>query len=205
MERLRLFTAVRPPERALDEVERAARDLRERAGAKTLRAVRRANLHVTLHFLGETDASLVEPLASAMEAAVAPVTAPVELELAPPGAFPNARRPRTVWVGVHDASGALAALELRLRRNLVSPSFGGAVQLDERPFRPHITIGYVNKRLASSESRSVTRAIQETRVEPVRFLVTALVLVQSVLGRGGSTYTDIRTIALPVTDAATTE
>src|SRR5437773_9358604 len=57
------------------------------------------NLHLTLLFLGEVDQRDLTPVCRAV-AEVAAHLAVFPLTLEQTGAFPNARRPRTLWVGV---------------------------------------------------------------------------------------------------------
>lgn len=192
MDRLRLFTAVRPPQEVLAAIEDTAYRLRGRTGEKPVRWVRPENLHVTLQFLGNTPRELVPALTAAMREAAGEAPGEIGLSIDRVGAFPNARRPRTLWVGLTDTGGGLATLERALRRRLVGLEF----ELDERPFRPHVTVGYVRKRVSSAERQAITRALQQTDVETRSFLINELVLVRSETGPGGSRYTDLATVPL---------
>ena len=191
MKELRLFIAVRPPEDALAAVASAREALRERTGLEAVRWVRDENLHVTLAFLGDTDSTRIDELVDAMERAAA-AAGPIGLELAAPGAFPNLRRPRTLWVGVTDRDGALGRLERDLRAALVDLGY----ELDEKPFRPHITIGYVRKRTDPTQRRAIGDAVGEENPPHRAFRADELVLVKSTLGPGGSRYSDLRTVSL---------
>ncbi len=191
MKELRLFIAVRPPDDALAAVASAREALRERTGLEAVRWVRDENLHVTLAFLGDTDSARIDELVDAMERAAA-AAGPIDLELAAPGAFPNLRRPRTLWVGVTDRDGALGRLERDLRAALVDLGY----ELDEKPFRPHITIGYVRKRTDPRQRRAIGDAVGEADSPHRTFRVDELVLVKSTLGPGGSRYSDLRTASL---------
>src|SRR5688572_19655317 len=61
--------------------------------------VRPDNLHLTLVFLGDVQMIEVPQLCEAMERAVAELP-PFDLEVRGAGAFPDAARPRTIWLGV---------------------------------------------------------------------------------------------------------
>lgn len=192
MKDIRLFIAVRPSDEALAEV-RAARDaLRERLGDDAVRWVRDENLHVTLEFLGTTDPTRIDDLVGAMWHAASSTDGPIGLDLAAPGGFPNVRRPRTLWMGVADPDRELARLEGELRAALTEQGY----ELDERPFRPHITIGYVRKRAGAAQRREVGNAVREADERRRAFRATELLLVESVPGPGGSRYTDLRTVLL---------
>lgn len=166
--------------------------MQARAGAGSVRWVRPENRHVTLQFLGDTSAGLVGAIEEAMRGAAHEVGSPLNLAINGMGAFPKARRPRTLWVGVTDTDGELARLERALRRRLLALDF----ELDERPFRPHITTGYVRKRASSEERHAITRALQHTEVEALSFQVDEITLVQSELAPGGSRYTGLARVSL---------
>lgn len=192
MKELRLFIAVRPPDEALAQVRQARDALRERLGDETVRWVRDENLHVTLEFLGPTDPAAVDDLEGVMEQAASGSGGPIGLELSAPGAFPNVRRPRTLWIGVTDRDRDLERLERALHDGLAELGY----ELDEKPFRPHITVGYVRKRARSTDRRTIGTVVGETEAPHDSFRVTELLLVESVLGAGGSRYSDLRTVRL---------
>ncbi|MFW5743051.1 MAG: RNA 2',3'-cyclic phosphodiesterase [Spirochaetota bacterium] len=192
MKELRLFIAVRPPDDALAAVASVREGLRERTGLEAVRWVRDENLHVTLAFLGATDPARIDEPVEAMERAAAAAGGPIDLELAAPGAFPNLRRPRTLWVGVTDRDGTLGRLEEELHAGLVDLGY----ELDEKPFRPHITIGYVRKRVDPAQRRAIGDAVGEADSPERTFRVGELVLVKSVVARGGSRYSDLRSVSL---------
>src|SRR5215470_14642284 len=67
------------------------------------------NLHVTMLFLGEVDQRDLMSVCRAVAAVAAGIVAfLISIEKA--GAFPNARRPRTLWVGVGSGAGEVTAL-----------------------------------------------------------------------------------------------
>ena len=69
-------------------------------------------MHLTLHFLGETPATVVPRLGAALDAALARQAA-AELRLGGAGAFPNLRRPSVVWAGVGGDTVALGRVPRR--------------------------------------------------------------------------------------------
>jgi len=71
------------------------------------------NLHVTLKFLGDVDEGEIHLVCRAVEQAVAGVP-PFEFEVRGAGAFPDTRRPRTVWLGIAEGSQQLAELNERI-------------------------------------------------------------------------------------------
>ncbi len=59
------------------------------------------NLHLTLKFLGGVDTADVVKVCEAVRKAVADLS-PFQLEIHGAGAFPNLRRPQTIWLGSRD-------------------------------------------------------------------------------------------------------
>jgi 2'-5' RNA ligase len=111
-----------------------------RAAAGNVKWVDRQNLHLTLQFLGQVPANQIPDICDALSS-VASGCSPFELEIRGLGAFPNARRPRTVWLGVTDGHDALVALQKQLQRALKRLGF----RPEDRPFSPHLTIGRVRE------------------------------------------------------------
>ncbi len=97
------------------------------------------NLHVTLLFLGEVDALEVVEICRTVSG-VADLKEPFPLAIAGLGAFPNLRRPRTLWVGVEDGRDQLVALHHALEDSLLRV---GAYRREERAYTPHVTLGRV--------------------------------------------------------------
>lgn len=96
-----------------------------------------ANLHVTLLFLGEVDNRQLSALCRAVGAA-AEGERPFALRVSGVGAFPSARRPKTVWAGIADGSAELTRLHALLEPPLLDL---GCYRREERGYTPHLTIG----------------------------------------------------------------
>jgi 2'-5' RNA ligase len=106
--------------------------------ADRFRWVQPQNLHLTLRFLGsitETQTARVAEAAREIAASVPPFS----ITLAQLGAFPSARSPRVLWVGVTGGAdrltGVAEALEAALRRR--------KFPAEPRPFTPHLTVARV--------------------------------------------------------------
>jgi 2'-5' RNA ligase len=135
MGRLRTFIAV--------DLGKAIRDrlvtLQERlaqSGA-SVKWVEVENLHVTLLFLGEVDECDLPAVCGAV-ADVGKEYTPFSLSVETVGAFPNLRRPRTLWVGVGAGTQEVCALHDALEPPLLDL---GCYRREERRYTPHITIG----------------------------------------------------------------
>jgi 2'-5' RNA ligase len=132
----RLFLAVPVP----DDVRELVASLTDELAARDwpVRWVTAGSAHLTLHFLGETPPERAELLRLGLPAVVSRHQ-PFNLRTAGLGVFPNQRRPRVLWLGLHGPVHRL---------NTLQQSIGGALRdLDFAPddgeFHPHITLGRV--------------------------------------------------------------
>jgi 2'-5' RNA ligase len=179
----RLFFAVPLPEAARDAVAEVLRPLR--VTPPGISWERRANLHLTLKFLGEVPDAQVD----AVVAAAAPWVRrlpPPPLVMAGGGAFPDAHRPRVLWIGV-GPPGCLTPLAQALAASLVPLGF----PVEERPYTAHLTVG----RVREGRADRVAAALLELG-EVCRFVPESVVLYESASGPDGPRYLPVR--VLPV-------
>src|SRR5699024_3931451 len=121
----RLFFALWPDK----DIRQGIVDRRQRLGRAGRRRVPDHNLHLTLVFLGDQPAErLPEVEAAAGEIRAAGCT----LELDRFGWFARAR---VLWLG-GEAPAPLIELQAALQRRMLELG----LRLDERPFRPHVTL-----------------------------------------------------------------
>jgi 2'-5' RNA ligase len=146
---VRLFVQVRPSQQAVTHL------LEHLASARTSNP---AQWHVTLAFLGDVPAA--EPLYDGL-AAVAAAHEPFSLRLAGGGRFGR----RATWAGIGGDAARLHALA----EHVQDACRAAGVALDDRPYRPHLTVGRVDPRALSS-------------YEGPSWQVSRIELVHSVLG-----------------------
>jgi 2'-5' RNA ligase len=125
---VRAFLAIPLPEKLCEELAAVGR------GIQGLRAQKAGTIHLTLRFLGDVEDP--GPVAAAA-AEVAARHGAFDVSLAGVGAFPDARRPRVVWVGLGEGAGAAAALAKDLDDTVAALGF----PREERPWTAHITLG----------------------------------------------------------------
>lgn len=135
----RLFLALWPPRELSRSL--AAEVARALAGASGLRPLSAERLHLTLAFLGEQPpqrrSRIEDELGRSLERARAP-----RLVVTGPGAFPSAARPSVLWLGVAASPpGGLRALADAARRAVSR----AGVELDDRPFRAHVSVARVRR------------------------------------------------------------
>jgi RNA 2',3'-cyclic 3'-phosphodiesterase len=137
---MRLFLALPVEEGIRAALAAAAEELRRGPAPCPVKVgwVAPGSMHLTLKFLGETDAEKASALSASLRPACAAL-APPSFTVAGAGTFPPRGRPRVVWVGVEPADGALAALAAGVEEACA----GLGWEKETRPFRPHLTLGRV--------------------------------------------------------------
>ena len=184
---VRLFLAINPQPEVRRAVIEATSDLR--AAAPTLNWMDESRVHLTLKFLGEQDDAVVGPLGDALEF-VARRHRPFTMRIGEVGAFPNFRRARVVWMGVHRDS----RLEL-LHHDVEVACETLGFEVEGRAFRPHVTLARVRERTAEEELRRLSRASKRIRFE-YESDVMSIDLMRSNLGHAASRYDRLYTARL---------
>ncbi len=179
--RVRAFVAVRMSEQVEESVAATIAELKHPRDG--IRWVPRANLHITLKFLGPAvDSHRLERLSAGLHQ-LAARTAPFEVAAVGVGAFPDLERPRTIWVGLHSVeSGALAALAARLET--VAADYG--FEREKRRWSGHLTIGRVGDQPIAGATRQALYAARDREFGVSR--IESITLYRSHLGPDGSTY-----------------
>jgi len=140
------------------------------------------NIHLTLKFLGEVDSRQVHEVCRAVEQAADGV-APFELEVRGAGAFPNVRRPRTVWLGAGQGVQELGVLAERVESELHRLGF----RREGRRFHAHLTVGRV-RRGGPGISQLAQLLEEYADFEIGRTPVSEVIVFSSTLDRAGPTY-----------------
>jgi RNA 2',3'-cyclic 3'-phosphodiesterase len=177
---IRSFLALDPPEEILREMARVQERLKKLIRGD-IHWVRPEAIHLTLKFFGD----IRQPDVASISAAAGKAAAgfgPFDLAIGGAGVFPDPSRPRVVWLGINGETARLAAFRKELERSLEEVGF----PREERPFRPHLTLGRIRSRgligLAEVLEKSQTYAAGG-------FTASGLVLFQSDLTPRGAIYT----------------
>ena len=183
---VRAFVAVRMNEQVEDSVAKTIDELRRPDDG--VRWVPRANLHITLKFLGAAvDSHRLQQLTAGLRQ-LATRTAPFEVAAAGIGAFPNLEHPRAIWVGLHNVeSGALAALAARLET--VAAEYG--FEREKRRWSGHLTIGRVRGESIKDETRDALNALRDRNFGVSK--IESITLYRSHLGPNAATYEALAT------------
>lgn len=159
-------------------------------------------VHLTLHFLGESDREHAELLRLALPTVVR-AHAAFALRTAALGVFPNFNHPRVLWLGLHGPVHRLEALAQSVRETVVGLGFADRTE----PYHPHITLGRVrNNDGELVKLRQLPPAVKARFVDAATGAATAppsepvpiqeVLLMRSHLGKDGPRYETIATFPL---------
>lgn len=174
---MRTFIALELPPRFADDTARLARQL---SAAVRGRFMPRGNHHITLAFLGEVDEAGARRAVEALDAACAGVRA-VRCAADGLGTFGRSRD-ATLWLGI-----ARDPDLMRLAGRLRAEFLGRGLEVDAKPFRPHVTLA---RRARMPEVPLGDLAFPE----PDR--AHAVTLFRSTLGSEGATYKPLYRVEL---------
>ena len=170
---MRLFIAINFDETTKNRLCDIIGGLREQSLSGNF--TRLENLHVTLHFLGETNR--VNDIKAAMDAVT---VEPFDITMQGFGGF-NQRGSMLYWVGI-GRSDALRQCHRQLYDALSESGF----ELDSRPFKPHLTIGREVETVPGFDRCSFAEGIK-----PFCQHVGRISLMKSERIRGVLTYTEV--------------
>ena len=186
---MRLFFAVALPDDIIAAIVASQAKIRKPAGEDGIRWTRPEQFHYTLKFLGEQPPARMTKATLAAELIRRSVK-PFDLVLAGIGAFPNANRPGTIWLGAASGAESLAELAGKLDRALHHAGFA----LDNRPLTPHLTLARIKSYQGEA---SAAKALEKLEIGEVgRATVDRFVLMQSNTKPTGSEYTVIQEFKL---------
>ena len=180
----RLFVALEPTDAVRRRIGAAQADLRRAAGrgADEIRWVAPENVHLTLQFLGAVPEERVTAVAEAVAEAARSTPGPLSLEVHGAGGFPNARRPRVVWLGVAGDLASLRSLATDLGRRLAPIGFPP----EDRAFTAHLTLGRAREGRGNPGMAGALAGAREEQA--VAWRATEVVLFESHLSPKGARY-----------------
>jgi len=180
---VRAFVAIRMNAQVEDAIAATSDSIKQPSDG--IRWVPRANLHVTLKYLGpKVDPNRLERLTAGLHD-VARKTAPFEVAARGLGAFPNLEHPNGIWVGLHSVElGALAA-----RVEAASAEYG--FERENRRWSGHLTIGRVRDTHLRARTRQALHAAIDTDFGTST--IESITLYRSHLAPEGSSYEALAT------------
>ena len=186
MNLLRAFIAIELPNQLQDALEKQTTRLRQSLGDDLVRWIPTQNMHLTLKFLGNTAASHVEFLKQFISQ-TADTHSQFDLQISGLGSFPNSKRARILWAGIH-APADLAALQKSIEAGTTRLGY----EKEEKPFSPHLTLGRVRQNIDPAglqKIRTILDTIQLGNIGSAR--VDSIHLYKSEPQTSGSVYTKL--------------
>jgi RNA 2',3'-cyclic 3'-phosphodiesterase len=163
---LRLFTAIDIP---ADVKARLAALLERLRPLAKLHWIPVEKLHITTKFIGEWPEERLDELKGALAAVNSP--APAEVAIRRIGWLPNPRSARMLYAGV-ETSESLAALAAATER----AAEGVGVAVEDRIYRPHVTLARTRKRVPLGALRQALAEIELSAIGSYRASSFALYL-----------------------------
>ena len=149
---MRLFLAVTPSPQALEALAVVISELRDALNHDpSLRWVDIDHQHLTVHFIGNLDPADLDALVASMSSPLD--QAPFQVAFGDLGIFPAAGPPRVIWMGLSEGASDLARLHGELGVRLTR----AGVEVEARPFTPHVTLARV--RTERRAARSLRRRL----------------------------------------------
>lgn len=186
----RLFIAIAVPPAIRDEIGRAQGRLKRNSPPGIVRWTRPEQFHVTLKFLGDVPIGQIDKLQTVL-APICAASPALQLLVRGIGFFPNERKPKVIWVGVHDETSHLSDLHRQIDealRWLTPPERAGN-------FSGHITLG----RFKPGHNASIPKLLEETAHCQGRqfgeWQAGEAELVRSELMPGGAKHTPVSSFA----------
>ncbi len=158
--------------------------------ASGLRFTDPTQAHLTLKFLGETDAEVVPTLREELAAAIDDAdVSPFELTAGGVGVFPELEYIQVLWLGIEEGTAELTRLHRAIENRTTTLGF----EPEQHDFTPHITLARMDhaggKSIVQKEVRSRDPTAGTIRVD-------AVTLMQSTLTPDGPEYESIERFSL---------
>ncbi len=182
----RAFIALEIPPHIQESIEKQTTRLRLELGNELVRWVPAHNMHLTLKFLGEVANSHMDFIKSMLNQ-LAETHSGFDLQIGGIGSFPNLKKPRVIWVGIHAPAGLT-----QLQRSIEERSVRLGYEKEERSFSPHLTLGRVRQKLTAQETQKISNTLSTIQLGKIGIArVNSLHLYQSDLNSEGSIYTKL--------------
>jgi len=133
---IRTFLAIDIPKEIKDSMEKIQYRLRNSLKEGVIRWTKPGSVHLTVKFFGSILERDIEHIIALLKDSVKGFK-PFTLAAENVGVFPNTRQPRVLWLGITGADNALMILQKQIDDDLHGIGF----PREERPFRPHLTLG----------------------------------------------------------------
>lgn len=183
----RIFIAVDISEEARQKVAKYISELKEKFPEIKVGWDRPEKLHLTLKFLGETDANQLENLTEIVKK-IAGEISNFRLQISETGVFPSPRNARVLWLGVKGDIEIMQKINSFLEIECGKIGF----KREKRIYKPHLTIARIRE---PKKPKELSEIHLENEFEPAPFEVSEIVIYESKLQPAGSIYQKIKSFS----------
>jgi 2'-5' RNA ligase len=174
----RIFIAVRvEPEETFNSMYSSLRSL---LGNEKINWVNPGDIHVTLVFLGDTEEERIKVAGIVLKQKCTGFGEFI-FTLEGTGVFGNFNNPRVLWAGIKNPE-KLIEMNKLIVEGLKDTGF----KIEERHFRPHITLGRIKSIQNSDSLQSAVVRYKDTLIQEVQ--VKEIILFESILKPAGPVY-----------------
>lgn len=173
----RVFLAINLPDEIKRYLAGIIQKLQKENKKKVIKWVDSNILHMTLSFLGDLDDGQIEEVEELIKEELVNYNQTI-LELKSIGAFPELDRPRVVFVEAQDESKII----YKLQKSLVDKFNRLGLEIDQRPWKAHITVARV-------KDRGPIKGVDHDIEPGNKWTVGSVDLMESVLTPQGPVYT----------------
>lgn len=179
---IRAFIAIELPANIIDALKKIQDELKD--GSNKVAWVKPENIHLTIRFLGDIEAGKIDGIAGLLEDAAAKNRS-FDISVKGAGAFPKMDNPRVLWAGIEDSKNLLP-----LYSNLEEGLEPLGLKKEERPFKPHLTLGRVK---FLNDKKIFRKHIEKYKdITLGQFTAEGICLFQSRLTPNGAVYVKLK-------------
>lgn len=168
----RAFFAIEIPDEIKKTIAAIINPLKTNLTLQQIKWVRLANWHITLCFLGNISEQQYQCIDQKIKTAIIAINN-FRIELTKLGPFPSDKEFHVISLEPK-TSVTLATLALTIEDNIRACG----IQIKNRPFRPHLTIGRIKNKNAT-KTRTFSNIFNNIKLPPMSFNVTAIKLFRS--------------------------
>lgn len=190
---MRTFIAIDLPREIKDALAHLQGELKN--SQADIKWVESGNIHLTLKFLGERDAKLIEKIIRILEE-LSREEKCFQARISCLGAFPKINFPKIIWVGIGQGDSETKRIVKELEEKIAKIG----IPKEDRPFSSHITIG--RRRSSHNQDRLIRdlNNLQDTfGQKALEFPVTKITLFKSTLTPKGPVYEILKEANLKTT------
>jgi len=171
-----------------EESEALLNHLKRELKDEKIRWVDTNNLHLTLFFIGDTSEELINEIKKKLMTELNNVKS-FKLSCKGLGVFRNVYNPKAIWFGFEDSM----SLD-RLKNNLNQALKDLGFEIEEKIFKPHLTIGRTKHIKNKNKLKELMSSNENVKIQD--FYIKEVSFYESILTSKGATYKVIDTFLL---------